>query len=129
MNTITISLCPEDRARLDAILDALKAGTHDCSNCVQSAVGMALNAAEPAPIAPAPQPATDPDPAPVPAPDPAPEPEPVSLAEFQKAITLRCAESAAVKSKVRELVNRFAPAVSEIPPEKRAEFLTLLAQV
>ena len=36
MNTITIELCAEDRARLDAILEALKA--KNCDKCVASAL-------------------------------------------------------------------------------------------
>ena len=35
MNIITIELCAEDRARLDAILEALKKSPH-CDKCVQS---------------------------------------------------------------------------------------------
>ena len=116
-NKIVIELCAEDRARLDAIIDGLQ-------NCF--AVPGEILTTDFAASFPDPQLAPAEAPAPVEAPAPAPVP---SLAEFQKAITLRCAESAAVKTKVRELVNRFAPSVSEIPEEKRAEFLDLLSKL
>lgn len=114
-NKIVIELCAEDRARLDAIIDGLQN---------RSAAPVETLTTDFAASFPDPQP--EPEPAPVEAPAPAPVP---SLAEFQKAITLRCAESAAVKTKVRALVNRFAPSVSEIPEEKRAEFLDLLSKL
>lgn len=114
-NKIVIELCAEDRARLDAIIDGLQN---------RSAAPVETLTTDFAASFPDPQPEPEPAPAEVPAPAPVP-----SLAEFQKAITLRCAESAAVKTKVRELVNRFAPSVSEIPEEKRAEFLDLLSKL
>lgn len=114
-NKIVIELCAEDRARLDAIIDGLQN---------RSAAPVETLTTDFAASFPDPQP--EPEPAPAEVPTPAPVP---SLAEFQKAITLRCAESAAVKTKVRELVNRFAPSVSEIPEEKRAEFLDLLSKL
>lgn len=64
-----------------------------------------------------------------PAPAPAPAVKPVSLAEFQKAITLRCAESAETKAAVRGLVREYATSVSVIPEEKRSEFLAKLAAI
>ena len=119
MNNIVIELHPEDRARLDAIIAGL---------CKLQVVEGA--------IAPAAAPAADPKPAPVETPPAAQAADSIhasvlfpSLADFQKAVALRCAENPAVKPKVRELVNRYAASVSEIPPEKRLEFLDLLAKV
>lgn len=65
---------------------------------------------------------------------PSPEPERagpphVDLADFQKALTLRCAESEATKAKVRELLHEYAAAASQVPPEKRAEVLERLAKL
>lgn len=121
MNTITIELCAEDRARLDAIIAGLQA--------------QAPAVEAPAPVvethAPVDFPVVDtsvpwdPDPAPA----PAPAAKPVSLAEFQKAITIRCAESSEVKAAVRGLVQEYASSVSAIPEEKRPEFLAKLAQI
>lgn len=61
--------------------------------------------------------------------DPAPAPVPVpSLEEFQKALTLRCAESEATKAKVRALLHEYAEAASKVPEAKRAEVLERLAK-
>lgn len=141
MNKIVVELHPDDRARLDAIIAGLQN----------------LSAAGPAPAAPLPPAMMDAalnrflaqeaqteraqaiakeagfpvegnahlEP-PVEAPA-APAAESVSLAEFQKAVTLRCAESAAMKGLVRGLVNEYASSVSAIPAEKRSEFLAKLA--
>lgn len=51
----------------------------------------------------------------------------IPLADFQAAIAKKCAESAAMKNAVRKLVNKYAPAVSEIPEEKRAEVMQALS--
>ncbi len=132
MNNIVIELHPEDRARLDAIIVALDKLQPNCDNCVDNVLHAIEGARDEKPAA---APAADPQPV-TPAPAPVPEvpeapvtAEPPSLADFQKAVALRCASNPAIKPKVRELVNRFAPSVSEIPPEKRLEFLDLLAKV
>ena len=124
MNRIVIELHPDDRARLDAIIAGLCKLQPHCDSCVDNVLSVVEGA-----IAPAAAPAVDPAPAPVETQPAAPAVEPPSLADFQKAVALRCAENPAVKPKVRELVNRYAPSVSEIPPEKRLEFLDLLAKV
>lgn len=158
MNTITIELHPDDRARLDAVIAGLQAlastpaapaaplppAMMDAAfqrflekqaqeEKIQAAAA-ALNVGP----ADAPAPAADfpvvPDQVPwdltAPA-DPAPAPavKPVSLAEFQKAITIRCAESAETKAAVRGLVQEYATSVSAIPEEKRSEFLAKLAAI
>ena len=128
MNVITIELCPEDRARLDRLADALERKT--CDKCVAAALEF---------VGQTPDPSPDPiqqklaetmakvsTPPPAPAPDPVPE---VSLAEFQKALTLRCAESEAMKAKVRTLIHEYADTVSLVAPEKRAEVLAKLAKL
>lgn len=83
--------------------------------------------------APAPTPAEEQPPfdveSPAPVEDPAPAVEPPSLAEFQKAVAMRCVANPAIKTKVRELVSRYAASVSGIPAEKRAEVLDLLAKL
>ena len=127
MNAITIELCAEDRARLDAIIAGLQG---QCSAAPVAAA--ATPATAPAVEVPA---QTDfpvvPDQVPwdeAPA-DPAPVAKPVSLAEFQKAITIRCAESPEVKAAIRGLVQEYATSASAIPEEKRAEVLAKLAQI
>jgi len=137
MNVITIELCAEDRARLDRLAEALERKA--CESCVATAMSLVKNTQ--APSAP-PEPA-DPvlekladtlakveDPAPAPAPAPVDPPPPtISLPEFQKALTLRCAESDATKAKVRALINEYAPAASQVPPEKFGEVLARLANL
>lgn len=124
MNRIVIEFSPEDRARLDAIIAGLEKLQPHCDSCVDNVLSVVEGA-----IAPAAAPAVDPDPAPFDTASEAPTVEPPSLADFQKAVALRCVENPAVKPKVRELVNRYAGSVSEIPEEKRLEFLDLLANV
>lgn len=140
MNTIIIELHPDDRARLDAIIAGLKdlAPAVDPSTYCKggfvspflapSFLDKKLNipAAE-FPVVPDQVP-WDTEPV-APAPAPAPAAKPVSLAEFQKAITLRCAESAETKAAVRGLVQEYATSVSAIPEEKRSEFLAKLAAI
>ena len=132
MNKIVIELHPDDRARLDAIIAGLERLQPNCDSCVDNVLRVVEGAqAAPADTPAAPienhQPVTPvAPPASAPA---APAVEPPSLAEFQKAVALRCAQNPAIKPKVRELVNRFAESVSEIPAEKRLEFLDLLAKV
>lgn len=128
MNKIVIEFHPEDRARLDAIIAGLEKLQPNCDSCVDNVLRVVEGAQAEKPAA---APAEDPQPVP-PAPAPVPEApaaEPPSLADFQKAVAMRCASNPAIKPKVRELVNRFAESVSEIPPEKRLEFLDLLAKV
>lgn len=143
MNVITIELCPEDRARIDRLTAALERKA--CDSCVATALAFVGGAApaEPDPIqqkladtlAKASEPAVAPanthpvdedlpwgDPAPAPAPAP-------SLEEFQKALTLRCAESDETKAKVRALLHEYAPAASKVPEDKRAEVLARLAKL
>jgi len=142
MNVITIEFCAEDRARLDRLAAALEKATPNCEACARSvAEGVAEyvtnakhpatcpdNATETADVAPAPvaHPADDVAPWDDPAPTPAPPAE-VSLAEFQKALSLRCAESDGMRAKVRALLHEYAEAASKVPADKRAEVLDRLA--
>lgn len=111
MNRIIIELHPEDRARLDALIAWLEKLQPNCDSCVDNVLRVVEGTRDEKPAAPA------------------PAVEPPTLADFQKAVALRCAENPAVKPKVRELVNRYAASVSEIPPEKRIEFLDLLSKI
>lgn len=141
MNVITIEFCAEDRARLDRLAAALEKATPNYEACARSvAEGVARfvadehpatcpdNATETADAAPAPvaHPADDVAPWDDPAPTPAPPAE-VSLAEFQKALSLRCAESDDMRAKVRALLHEYAEAASKVPADKRAEVLDRLA--
>lgn len=135
MNTIVIELCAEDRARLDRLADALDRGCSSCSASLSEALTSLFSKAQAAPAS-MPEPVIIPDSAPQTEPQeivadaPAPDPVPVvSLAEFQKALTLRCSESPEVKAKVKSLLNQYAAAASAVPPEKRAEILAKLKQI
>lgn len=134
MNVITIELCAEDRARLDRLAKA-----QEYNSKLLEALLLRMteetppatcpeNATETADAAPPPvaHPADDVAPWEAPAPVPAPPAE-VSLAEFQKALSLRCAESDDMKAKVRGLLHEYAEAASKVPADKRAEVLGRLA--
>jgi hypothetical protein len=151
MNQITIELCAEDRARLDRQAAALEYNSRLLEALLLRLTDEGAKPG-PAPVQVEP-PATSPDnatetaeavtppvahpaddvapweaPEPTPAPSPAPAPKAeVSLAEFQKALSLRCAESDTTKAKVRALLQEYAEAASKVPPEKRAEVLERLA--
>lgn len=128
--TLTIELCPEDRARLDNILNAL-AG-------IAAPVEVELGGRpQEAPAQEAPAPAAElpfePEPKKQEAPDPAPA---ASAPKQAKAVPE--VDTATLQSKVVQLVNagkrdetraiimEYAKCVSEIPAEKRAEVLNRL---
>lgn len=133
MNKIVIELCAEDRARLDRIVAGLERlpligvdlaqGADFTAPLQEAEVSLGLPVEGAAHLEPvdAPAPAPSAEPAPV-----EPAPEPISLAEFQKVVTMWLAMNPAKKPQARELVNRYAPSATEIPPEKRAEFLAAL---
>lgn len=128
MNTIVIEFSEKDRKLLEGLMGSI--------SLLASVEGAKLPAPARAEVVEAVGPGVehpvdtsvahlDP-PAPVPE---APAPAPVSLAEFQKTLVTRCAESAAVKEKVQALVQKYAPAVSAIPEDKRAEVLEALKKI
>lgn len=128
MNKIVIELHPEDRARLDAIIAGLEKLPRigvDLASAPDFTAGLPVEgAAHLEPVdAPAPAPAAEPAPV---EPVPVPSADPMGLAEFQKVVTVWLAGNPTKKPQARELVNRYAPSATEIPPEKRAEFLAAL---
>lgn len=148
MNQTMISFSTEDRALLARIATALENLAPSCDSCARSVeegvaefVADKMHPATEAPPAVRPENATEtadavPPPVAHPADDVAPwaDPDPtpapvVGLAEFQKALTLRCAESDAMKAKVRALLQQYAPAASEVPEDKRAEILAKLSKL
>lgn len=139
MNNITIELCTEDRARIDALFQELVnvrrllAGTEQLTPEEAPKTTIlpkpeAPKAAEPvkpaeAPKAEAPKQAT-PEPAPAPKTEAAPEAPEVTVAELQaKVVEL---VNAGKKAETREIILKYAQNVSSIPAEKRAEVLGLL---
>ena len=61
--------------------------------------------------------------------EPAPEVKPVSYAEFQKAVTQAVAKGPKQKAAAKEIVNKYAKSVSEVPEDKRAEVMAELAKI
>lgn len=106
MNKIIIELAAEDRKRLDDILAALQNGPH-CDKCVQTVAppweeGVPAETAEPA----------------------APT---YTKEEVRKKVVELCA--AGHKTAVREIVNKYAPNVTEIPENKCDEVMEKLLQL
>lgn len=128
MNAITIELCAEDRARLDAIIAGLQGHAPVVPATTEAPASDPVPAAD-FPVVPDQVPRDEAPTEPEHAPAPAPAAETVSLAEFQKAITIRCAESPEVKAAIRGLVREYASSVSAIPEDKRSEFLAKLAKI
>lgn len=136
---VNLELCAEDRARietlsakLDVLADALSIIGYALASKAEGSVKSAAPVQVAEPVK-APEPSetvfefeagapVETEPEPVKA-----APAPVSLAEFQKALTLRCAESAEMKARVRALLNEYASAASAVPEGKRAEILARLA--
>ena len=156
MNTITIELCAEDRARLDAILDVLKGfKAPSCDGCIKSALEYVDAAVQEAKKQPQEAPkdkeqqeieerlkaamAKASEPAPVaPAPeddlpwgDPGaqtPEPAPdVSISELQ-GLVIQLAKSGK-KAEARDIVKAYAERLTEIPPEKYGEVFAKLKEL
>lgn len=143
MNTITIQFCEEDRKRIDELISLagqlvgeFKAHPVGCVELAQDtaplqtaevSVGLPVEGAAPV------EPVTVVEETPVleaePVAEPTPEVKPVSLAEFQKAVTLAVSKGATQKQKVKEVINRYASSVSGVPEDKRAEVMEALAKL
>jgi hypothetical protein len=57
------------------------------------------------------------------------EVKPVSLAEFQKAVTLAVSKGTEAKKVVKEIINKYAASVSAVPEDKRAEVIAELSNI
>ena len=120
MNTITIALCQEDRARLDKIIEALErtqmtpaeasAVVQDEPQEIEAPAAEVPNAAEEAAEA------SNEETAPAPAEE---STKAVTLADIQKKVVEMSA--AGKKDEVRESITKYASRVSAIPAEKTAE--------
>ena len=134
MNKIVIELCAEDRARLDKILEAL--GRHmepKCDKCM-STVLAAMGEAQEAPQPPQEEPKKA-EPEKV-----TPEPEKpqetaktepseptVTLEQIQQKVVRLAAEGK--KTEVRDIINRYAKKVSELPKDKLGEVWQALTEL
>lgn len=132
MNTINITteLSREDRKLLEELLGAvtLLASVIGSSLPKETVLGVIEAATEPNENGNAPAEWTPEPEAPVEE-TPAPEVKPISLAEFQKAVTLAVSKGAEAKKAVKEIVNKYAASVSAVPEDKRAEVVAELAKI
>ena len=141
MNTIIIELCPEDRARLDAILEELKSSRPNCERCVstmgeswKNATAAAMHPVDAVPpatvedVAPAPDPvlaAADPAPAPA----PAPGEEKYTLEKVRSAVMSASRKSPELKKKVKALLNQYAESVTKLQEADYPAFMSGLKKL
>ena len=129
-NVITIELCAEDRARLDAILGALQAGPN-CESCVKSAIDFVANQQVPEEASPAEAPgqlAIPEEPAPVEVPEPQPEVVKVERSDIQKKVVEL--SQAGKKNEVKAIVTAYNNTkVSDIPEDKLDEVMAKLNEL
>lgn len=137
MNTITISLCEEDRKRIDELIGSVSLLASTIGSALPKTEREAIIANVTAPL----QEAEVSVGLPVEGaahlelvtveeiPAPVEEVKPVTLAEFQKAVTLAVSKSAEAKKAVKELINKYAASVSAVPEDKRAEVMDELANI
>ena len=131
MNTITIELSKKDRELLEGLMGSVTLLASVLGNAqpkkdwrtelkvAEPVVPVAdpveeniTNAAEPVPVA-----------------EPAADVKPVTLAEFQKAVTLAVSKGADAKKAAKEIINKYAASVSAVPEDKRAEVIAELANI
>lgn len=122
--TVTVELCAEDRARLDNILESLKhphirPATKHGDVFVEEheqMAQMAQKAAEAAEAAEAPEPEAPKDESPAPAEPEQPAP---SVEELRALVQTLVANGH--RDAVKAIVQQYAPKVSAVPEDKRAE--------
>lgn len=120
MNTITIELCAEDRARLDAILEALQGSRANCKGCVEAALKVASTGKTLPQADEQPEPEVVNTPEPEAAPEPEKQPErTVERSDIQRKVVEL--SNAGKKAQVREIVKSYAERVTEIPEDKLVE--------
>ena len=127
---LVFEFCPEDRARLDAILEELKSSRPNCERCVSTmseSWKSATAAQHPVDAVP---PATVEDvvPAPAPAVDPAPaaEEEKYTLEKVRSAVMTASRRRPEMKKKVKALLNQFAESVTKLPAADYPAFMAKL---
>lgn len=113
MNSITIELCAEDRARLDAILAAL-------TNTQKAPTAEAQPTQEPEKVEAAETKPTEVE-APTEAAEPAAEPAPVITSDDLQRKVRQLLQKADKRAKVKAIVLSYAERVTAIPEDKLAE--------
>lgn len=138
MSNITIELSKKDRELLEGLMGSVTLLASVIGNSLPQAAkeeviakvteGLTPPAAEPDPAATAnPAPIIEETPAPVA--ETTPEVKPVSLAEFQKAVTLAVSKGADAKKAAKDIINKYAASVSAVPEDKRAEVMAELSNI
>lgn len=149
---ITIGLDADTKALLTDLKDALLQTRPNCERCMRAVsdsmnhicTGMdaeamdeaALHSSEPAtaPKEPAPAPSAPAPAASAPAPAPAPEPAPVStkvytVDDVRAAVMQICRLGDGPKQKAKELLQQFAPSLSELPAAMYPGFMAALEAI
>ena len=122
-NTITIELCAEDRARLDAILAAL---SDKASAPAEPAAVAPVAAPEeaPAPVQPEPE-----KPAVVPAEPAVEEAKPIHTKADLLAKVQHLIAQGGKKAEARAIIKQYADRVSDVPADKIDEVMAKLAEL
>lgn len=128
MNTITIEFCKEDRKLLEDLMSSVALLTSVIGGALPKETQKEIIAKATEPNAPN-EPATEAPKEEAPAPAPAVEPVVISLAEFQKAVTLAVSKGAEAKKTVKAIINKYATSVSGVPEDKRAEVIAELSNI
>ena len=134
---LVFEFCPEDRARLDAILEELKSSRPNCERCVSTMSESWKNATAGQHPVDAVPPATVEDVAPAPAADPAPAVDPAPAAEEEKytlekvrsAVMTASRKSPEMKKKVKALLNQYSESVTKLPEADYPAFMTELKKL
>ena len=131
-NTITIELSKQDRELLEGLMGSVTLLASVIGNAQPKEVQEKVTAEvlEPAIKMPEEIPAADPvEETPAPVAEKTEEVKPVSLAEFQKAVTLAVSKGAEAKKAAKEIINKYAASVSAVPEDKRAEVMAELEKL
>lgn len=133
MNNITIEFCKKDRELLEGLMGSVTLLASVIGGAMPQAAKEEVLAKVTETLALAeetPAPAADPvEGRPAPVAETTQEVKPVSLAEFQKAVTLAVSKGAEAKKAAKEIINKYAASVSAVPEDKRAEVMAELANI
>ena len=122
---LVFEFCPEDRARLDAILEELKSSRPNCERCVSTMSESWKNATAGQHPVDAVPPATVEDVAPA----PAAEEEKYTLEKVRSAVMTASRKSPEMKKKVKALLNQYSESVTKLPEADYPAFMTELKKL
>lgn len=125
-NTIIFELCAEDRARLDAILEALQKAAPRCDNCVRLVTDICAAKDTPKNDAQEPEAAEPEQTQPENETPTEPKAEAVEVTEEDIRSKYMALAATPKKKEAHALIKSYANKISEIPEDKRAELLEKL---